>query len=35
MRRLNWRNIIEGLGLLAIIAVVIMLMSVDWGEMIL
>ena len=34
MRRLNWRNIIHGTLFLAIIAVVLMLLSVDWGELI-
>ena len=35
MRRLNWRNIIHGVLFLAIITAVLMLMSIDWGELIL
>ena len=34
-RRLNWKNIVNGLGLLAIVTAVILLMSIDWGELLL
>ena len=33
-RRLNWKNILHGICLLAILTVVMVLMSVDWGAMI-
>ena len=33
-RRLNWKNIAHGICLLAIMTVVMVLMSVDWGAMI-
>ena len=32
-RRINWRNIIHGICLLAIMTVVMVLMSIDWGAM--
>ena len=32
-RRLNWRNIIEGTMFLIIIGTVLMLLSIDWGEL--
>mgnify|MGYP003304413230 CR=1 FL=1 len=34
MRKLNWANIIHGICFLAIIAAVMMIFSVDWGELI-
>lgn len=33
-RRLNWRNIIHGACLMAIIAIVMILMSIDWGSLV-
>lgn len=32
-RKLNWKNIIHGTMFLIIITAVIMLMSIDWGEL--
>ena len=32
-RRLNWKNIIHGIAFLTILTAVMVLMSVDWGEL--
>lgn len=32
-RRLNWKNIIHGMCFLAIIAAVMILLSINWGEL--
>ena len=32
-RRLNWKNIAHGICFISIITIVMVLMSVDWGEM--
>lgn len=33
-RRINWKNITHGICLLAILTIVMVLMSIDWGELI-
>lgn len=32
-RRINWKNIVNGICFLAIIAAVMILVSIDWGEL--